>query len=297
MRSLNRFVHRLWIGDFSQGQAFWAILIPALLLLKFSIAMLSLMNVIADPVVSTRIWLPIGLVCFIILLPLLFAATLKSIWIAAQQFKGGYQSLLLAAASAGLMFLVVSDLYEHRSVVQSMWQIALKQDDFSLQLKTTENRLQLSGALTYDSTQRVRTVLNQSPQIDTVELDLSGGHLHEARQLSALITQRQLNTAVRNECSGTCMLVLVGGLKRTAWPESTLRFHRTIGYDNGYRSEWTIERERRADQQLYARRGVSESYLFPIFYPQKNDAYLEPGLDVLKNTGVLTHLADATTPA
>ena len=294
MQSVNRFVRRLWIGDFSQGQAFWAILVPALLLLKFSIAMLSLMNVIPNPVLSTRIWLPIGFVCVVILLPLLFAATLKAVWIAAQQFKGGYQSLLLVAATAGLMFMVVSDLVEHRTVVQSMWQIALKQDDFTLQLETTEDRLRLSGALTYDSTKKVRAALNQSPQINTVELNLSGGHLHEARQLSALITQRQLNTEVREECSGTCMLVLVGGQQRTAWPGSTLRFHRTIGYDNGYRSEWTIERERRADQQLYARRGVSKAYLFPIFYPQKNDAYLEPGLDVLRNTGVLTHLADAT---
>lgn len=291
MGALKRYSRRLMTGDFSQGQAFWAILIPALLLIKFCIAMLSLMNVISNPVVSARIWLPIAVFTFFGLLPLFFAATLKSIWISSQQFKGGRQSLLLFAATGWLAFMVTADLYEHRRVIHSMWQIALAQDDFSLSIDANDNRLMLTGALTYGATPQIRDHLQTNPSIDTIELDLSGGHLHEARALSKLISQRQLTTEVRKECSGTCMLTFVGGVERVAWPEATLRFHRTIGYDNGYRSDWVIERERRADKQLYARRGVSEAYLNPIYYPQKNDTYLEPGLEVLRRQGVLTRIA------
>lgn len=288
MDAIKRYSRRLLGGDFSQGQAFWAILVPTLLLLKFSLAMLSLMNVISNPVVSARIWLPVAIVVFLFVLPLLFGTTLKAIWIAFRDFKGGRQSVLLMLATGWLMIAVVSGLIERRDDVQSLWQIAWKQDAYTLDLTVQDNRLMLDGALTYGSTDRVRQHLNQTPTIETLELNLSDGHLHEARALSMLITANRLTTEVRQECSGTCMLVLVGGIERLAWPGATLRFHRTIGYDNGYRSDWVIERERRADQHLYARRGVDDSYLFPIYYPQKNDDYLEPGLDVLRNTGVLT---------
>lgn len=293
MNIVQRYAHRLLIGDFSQGLAFWAILVPSLLFLKFSIAMLSLMNVISDPVLSTRIWLPVAIFVFLILVPLLFIATYRSVWISAQKFKGGRQSLLLFVVTTYLAGMVITELVQNRTYFSNMAQIAMKQDAMTLDIDARDQRLILTGALGYDSTERVRQALEQQqPPIQTVELNLSGGHLHEARRLASLIIETGLNTEVREECSGTCMLVLVSGRERTAWRGAQLRFHRTTGYDNGYRSDWVIERERYSDRQYYRRRGVAEAYLYPIYYTQKNDAYLEPGLDVLLNYRVLTKLAE-----
>lgn len=290
MTSTKRYARRLFTGDFSQGQAFWVILIPVLLMIKFSIAMLSLMNVIPNPVLSTRIWLPIAILTFGLLMPLVFISTYRAIYIAAAKFKGGRHSLMLALATTYLLGAMIFELVDQRSFFHNMAQIALKQDDFNLTITAENKRLVLDGALSYDSTERIRKTFAEHPETTTVELNLSGGHLHEARLLSAFITDQGLDTLVREECSGTCMLVLIGGKQRIAEEGAQLRFHRTIGYDNGYRSDWLIERERWADQRLYRRRGVAESYIYPIYYKQKNDAYLEPGLTVLRSYGVLTDI-------
>ena len=88
------------------------------------------------------------------------------------------------------------------------------------------------------------------------------------------------------------MLVLVAGQQRSATETAQLKFHRTVDYDNGYRNEWIMERERQRDRHFYQRRGVAPSYLSPIYYKQRDNGYLQPSLDVLLSYGVINHIID-----
>lgn len=290
MNALTRYSKRLLAGDFSQGQAFWAILLPSLLLLKSAIAMLSISNVIENPVLSARLWLPVAAVVTLFILPLLFFTTAKSIFIASKTFKGGYQSLMLAFAVGVAGYLTVKDIVAHWPTTVAMTKIAFTQDNYDVRvtIDTDKKTLTISGQLTFGSSKLVEKQLNAHPDISTVELDLNAGHLHEARKLARVIYTRELNTYVERECLASCMLILVAGKERIVDENARLGFHRTLDYDNGYRSDWVIERERKRDRHYYGLRGVAPSYLHPIYYKQNGDVYFEPAKAELIDNGVIT---------
>jgi hypothetical protein len=284
-----RYFHRILTGDFSQGQAFWVILVPTVFVIKATAEILSLFNAIQDPVISTRIWGLIAIFVICILLPFLFFGCSRAIIIHSRQFKGGNESVMLLLAVAFVAYLCVNDIVKHADVFKSMATIAVKSDDMSVQLsQPNESTLLLAGQITYGTTHEVEKWLKENPSIETVELNIDAGRLHESRKLASLIIENELDTHVADRCAATCMLVLAAGKNRTADAQATLQFHRTLGYDNGYRSDWIIEKERKADRSFYKSRGVDEGYLFPIYYKQKNDTYLTPELDVLLTYGVLT---------
>jgi hypothetical protein len=170
-----------------------------------------------------------------------------------------------------------------------MAMIATKQSE---QIMTTSfdpqtQTLMLEGQIGYDASQQLERAINDNSQVKTIKLNLDGGQLHEARKMSYVIIRNKLDTEVTGVCNASCMLVLVGGEQRIAHDGATLKFHRDVDYDNGYRNEFVMERERSADRDFYKLRGVAESYLHPIYYKQRNDDYLEPGLNVLYNYGVI----------
>jgi len=285
-----RYIRRVLAGDFSQGQAFWVILIPFLLIVKTTAALLSLSNAIQNPVISTRIWLPIIAIILLVVLPVLFFGCYRAIIIAKQKFKGGYHSVLLLLATTGLLYLTINTTIQHLSLLSTMTKIAFTQDDMNLTLNQQADTLYLNGQLEFGSSKHVKKWLETHPNTTEVNLNIDRGHLHEARSLAHIIIKNKLNTVVTNRCAASCMLVLVAGVERTALETATLQFHRTLDYDNGYRNDWIIERERIKDRQYYQRRAVAKSYLYPIYYLQKNDDYLEPGLDTLLNVGVITKI-------
>ena len=290
MNRVLRFSRRVIQGDFSQGQAFWAILVPSLLAVKTVSALLSLSNLIQNPVISARLWLPILLLIVLVVFPTLFFGCFRAIFIAKQTFKGGAQSNWLLGGTALMLYLTVSNVAQAMPFIANMTNIALIQDNMTLTITAEGETMQLDGQLHYGASARVKKWLADHPNTTTVDLNINSGHLHESRALAKLIIKHKLNTHVTERCAASCMLVLVAGVERHAQANAVLQFHRTHDYDNGYRSDWIIERERINDRAYYQRRAVDPSYLHPIYYPQKDEAYLEPGLETLLNVGVITHI-------
>jgi hypothetical protein len=287
-----KYLKRIATGDFSQGQAFWTILVPTLLIVKAGSALLALFNVIQNPVISTRIWLLVAAFIFFILLPTMFFGTTRAILIYKRKFKGGAQSVILLMGTVFVAYLCVSQITKHFDYLVNMGKIAAAHDDMSLELTVSESgdTLYLNGQLSYGATKSVKAFLNKNESVSTVDLNIGEGHLHEARALAQLVIKSELNTQVTQRCAASCMLVLVGGIERTVSSDAVLQFHRTLDYENGYRSDWIIDRERGTDQAYYKRRAVRDSYIFPIYYKQKNDDYLQPSLDILLANGVITKI-------
>jgi len=293
MKFTLKYVKRYWKGDLSQGQAFWVTLVPALLIIKTSAALLTLCNVIQSPVISTRIWLPLTILIILFLIPALFSGSLRAILIHKKLFKGGYSSGWLIAAWVFVAYLTVDQITKNTPYLMNMAAIATLQEDktLSISVASTENSLLLlEGQFEYGTTSKVESWLDKNPDIRTVNLTIDAGHLHEARSLAKLIIKRKLNTQVTDRCAASCMLVLVAGVERTVTHNALLQFHRIQNYRNGYRSEWLITREQETDRQYYVRRGVKESFSFPIFYKQTDDQYFEPSVETLFYEGVITKI-------
>jgi len=293
MKFILKYAKRYWKGDLSQAQAFWVTLVPALVIIKSSAALLALFNIIQSPVISTRIWLPLTTVIVLFFIPALFSGSLRAISIHKKLFKGGYSSGWLIAAWVFVAYLTVGQIIKNTPYLMNMAAIASLQEDNNLSISvasTDSSLLLLEGQFEYGTTSKVKSWLDKNLDIKTINLTIDAGHLHEARSLAKLIIKRKLNTQVTDRCAASCMLVLVAGVERSITPNALLQFHRIQNYRNGYRSEWLITREQEADRQYYVRRGVKESFSFPIFYKQTDDQYFEPSAETLFYEGVITKI-------
>lgn len=276
-----------WQGDRTQGTAFWANVIAVLITIKFSIELLSITNVIQNQVVSTRIWLVAIALTLFIVLPWSFVGSFKSTWKHIHLFKdkttGGWLVVLLVLSLA----YCGSQLKQYWPGLQNMVSIALQQDHESYSSITGEDTLYISGYLTYGSSKTIIKQLKANKALTTVELNLNGGHLHESRKLSRFLATNKYSTHVEQSCAENCLIVYLGGEKRTASNSAEFSFHRLRGYNNGYRSDWTITREQADDREYFKRRGVLEKATFILYYKQKDDKDFEIPLSTLKTYNIV----------
>jgi len=288
-----RYFTRLLKGDFSQGQALWINLITALAIIKTIAAASTLFNVIQNPVISTRIWLPLLAFTLVVIIPIIFFSAIKATYIHLTIFKGQQASLFVFGTIFIVGFLTLKDISASTPKIKNMWHIATLSDDYNFLIKLDKDDMSvaiLSGQLNYNSAKQTRLFLDENADVKTLELNLSAGHLFESRSLAKTISDRDLNTSVADTCAATCMLAFVAGNERSASEQAALKFHYYDGYDNGYRSDWLISREQEADRAYYVRMGISKKLSYQIYYITKADEYLEPSKNRLLQAGVLTKL-------
>jgi hypothetical protein len=235
-------------------------------------ATLYVFNVIQDQVLSTRIWLSVLILFVFVFLPWAFTFVLAAL---ISQFR--YRIHLVSTAfhsvvwAAGLLYVVIS-VFQLFPQLDGMWTIASKADDRQVLINRSGSDLQLEGYLGYGDYGRVNKHIknSQNDDISRVVLNLEGGELHEMRKLSRLLTARKLTTHVEDECLQLCLLVFAGGYLRTASNDAHFSFDKYSGYENGYRIDWVVEREKDKDQKYFESRGISVFYSYKLFYGNAN---------------------------
>jgi hypothetical protein len=171
-----------------------------------------------------------------------------------------------------------------------MVKIAAKKDSESYSVISQGSELYLSGFLTYDSAKNVINLLKNNPEVKTVNLNLTGGHLYEARKLSKYLAQQQYSTHVDDQCHANCLITYLGGQKRTAADTAQFSFHHRHGYENGYRSDWTIIKEQEKDRLYFQARGVYEKSTYMLYYKQSNDSDLALSAADLSNYNIVNSI-------
>ncbi len=69
--------------------------------------------------------------------------------------------------------------------------------------------------------------LNQNPGVRRILLESPGGEVTEAIHAGRIIRARKLETSLLGDCQSACVLVFVGGVKRSLWTgKGNLGFHR-----------------------------------------------------------------------
>jgi hypothetical protein len=91
---------------------------------------------------------------------------------------------------------------------------------------TDDTVLLLHGTFGSGSSDRVRRLLDESPDIETVALSSPGGRLREASDIAAMVRQRGLDTYVDTRCESACTFVFLAGKDRAATPNARIGFHR-----------------------------------------------------------------------
>ena len=266
-----RYLKQHWQGDRTQGTAFWVNVVSLLILLKFSIAILSITSLIQNPVLSTRFWLVIIAFVIFVVLPWSFVGSIRSTWKHIHLFHDKAAGIWLLVALAVTLAYTTVQFKHYLPGLTNMVDIALKQESESYRVMNQGDQLYISGFLTYGSAKTIKKILNENDDIISVELNLLGGHLYEARQLSVYLAQNRYNTHVENKCELNCLIVFLGGSQRSAADTAEFSFHHSRGYLNGYRSDWTITREQEKDRLYFAKRGVYQKATYMLYYKQSKD--------------------------
>jgi len=113
--------------------------------------------------------------------------------------------------------------------IQEHWLIARDLDPLGrIEAQPTRDRqgLVLSGNLGAGSADKIRAVLDQEPDIQTLVLETPGGRVGEAALIAKLVRERKLKTYVENHCESACTVILLAGMDRAVTANARIGFHR-----------------------------------------------------------------------
>jgi hypothetical protein len=140
-------------------------------------------------------------------------------WAAAAQF------LVVLGAVGTMSNFFVYNLPQ----MQEHWLIARDRDPLGyIETQLTRDRqgLVLSGTLGAGSADRIRSVLDQEPNIHTLVLETAGGRVGEAALIAQLVRERKLKTYVDTHCESACTVILLAGADRAVTANARIGFHR-----------------------------------------------------------------------
>jgi uncharacterized RDD family membrane protein YckC len=123
----------------------------------------------------------------------------------------------------------------------------------SLSLSADGQRVVLSGPIGMSDATRFMTLARQAPQARTLEIESSGGRLHEARQMAELLRSQGWRTRAVGDCEGACTLVFLAGTQRLLTPGVALGLH---GPAPGILKAFALNAARRALAEPYEALGV-----------------------------------------
>jgi hypothetical protein len=85
--------------------------------------------------------------------------------------------------------------------------------------------VELAGGMSFGAADSLRTILDATPTIRTVQLNNVGGWVTEGYRIGQLIRQRGLATYTARQCNSACLLAFMGGTERYLNSKGRLGFH------------------------------------------------------------------------
>lgn len=163
------------------------------------------------------------------------------------------------------------------------------------------------SGIVWEDVEKLKAILLENPKISKLNLTSKGGELYAARELADLVIDFELDTHVIDVCSSACVLVFLGGTKRTMQRGSKLGFHQSSwdsvnieAFYNDYKTEyewgnvfdfasWIVDDTQKdllIDFEYYLERNVSGKFAIKTLQAS-NDEMWYPRRKELLNAGVI----------
>ncbi|MCE5242232.1 MAG: hypothetical protein ABFD98_17925 [Syntrophobacteraceae bacterium] len=140
-------------------------------------------------------------------------------------------------------------------------EIAMRLDPcsrYTLRVLHGGTELEISGAIGFGLTDRVREHLDANPGVRIIRLNSSGGRVGEARRLHELIAKRRLATYSSQGCYSACTDAFMGGVLRVLHRDARLGFHRP--FFPGLSAD-EAEASVRSERDFLIARGISAGFV------------------------------------
>ena len=283
------FFARHWRGALSLGVSFWLVSVVSFALLR------AVGLEIVAPMLKGNLDPSFGLIIASAYVSLTVVGTLwfaTGTWRSAQRHKARYRRRLWPNTAIMLLLTLVA--------VSAKWvanegpylieatQLVSGSHKFSQHEVTLADGtdLHLSGYLGFKLVQKVEDLLEATPGIQTVHLNLVGVWVEPARRLRDLISERQLNTAAGSVCVQGCTLAFMAGKNRIASVGTTFGF---VSYAGDKKADKAARQRELRDIAHFRRNGVSDSFIAKAFDAPRNNNW-NPTLHELKNANIVSHV-------
>ncbi len=217
-----------WRGEYSLAVTWWA---GGIVVLLIQFLQMGLFGALADSL-SLRLGAAMVLLMFAVSAALIAGqsvAVWRSATRSAREGKAFWPVLARLSVGAGVIAFVFLSAKFLWTPMREHLLIALGHDrlgPIEASVTTDDTVLLLHGTFGSGSAERVRHVLDSSPEIKTVALSSPGGRLREASEIATMVRKRALDTYVDTRCESACTFVFLAGKDRAATPNARIGFHR-----------------------------------------------------------------------
>lgn len=243
-------------GDHSLVQVVLLTILIANLHFMVVDAIASIVGIINNPVIRNQI--------YIVWITLLFGGFVPVQWIGlynACKFQietySNYGGVIVAVTTSALAtWLLIHYVFPTTVDIQNVLRIAQAKDSYSIELHVSENySLDISGTLYFGAAKNISEIISKN-KITEITLNITAGHLYEARKLADLVAEHEINVTVNETCLTPCPLILASGKVRTVSEEAIIGFQSYKELYPDHRSNWFVEQKQKADIEQIGRAHV-----------------------------------------
>jgi hypothetical protein len=153
-----------------------------------------------------------------------------------------------------------------------------------IRLLLSGTEVEFSGGMSAGAAQELRQVLRDNPGVGVIHLNSPGGLVGEARQMFALIQERQLITTTDRYCASACVLAFLGGRERYLAPGAKLGLH---GESSDVVDASHIAAFAEADKRTMLSLGIPADFVDKAFSTPSDQLWV-PSVGELESARVIT---------
>jgi hypothetical protein len=285
-------VARHWRGELSLGVSYWINGFLANFGAGFAIrAIGAALDAEYDPIPSF-----LGLVAIWVVVALFAVWQVIGIWRAARNHVARGRGPFWAFAARvmmviGCLQLGVTFAKKGWPQIQEAFDIATGDPSvgpYEIRLLASGSEVEFAGGIQFGSTNELRKLLDETPELNTIHLNSHGGRTAEARRMRDLIRQKRLATYTSTECLSACTIAYLGGEQRFIHPRAKLGFHK--GTFPGL-SEAEIRRDDDQSKRDAVQAGIAVTFVEKAYSTPHEDMWI-PSTSELLASGYVTHVSN-----
>ena len=181
-------------------------------------------------------------------------------------------------------------------------------DANTLYYSTNEAKEELNKEISWADVEIFETILKENSNITLIQLNSIGGEIDAAIYLADVIIDYELNTRIEGECLSACVIMFLGGEKRSLARGSWIGFHKSSwasdrlkdyygerkeyeGWTNEFEfAEWLYEDTQTSilrDLEYFIERGVEPAFAIKTLRADSNEMWY-PRRKEMVAAGIIT---------
>jgi len=290
---ITKYLLNHWQGNHSLVKAFWINSVLIFGVFNLLIEQISTLNNPATIITYARLYLLLTLSFFLVVFPWQIAGlarTLLRYFKSKKQLVTSFLVIVFLLWELTVLSLII--VKSPQKLLESLHISFSSYETGGYELSVQENTLLLDGKFSYGISKDFEQVLDENPQVKTITFFSQGGYDHEARKISLIIKERELNTYVPEYCVSACVTAFIGGQKRQMSSKALLGFHQGKDALNNNKFSEEEAKDKLYDTiKFYKQNGIDKDFVKRFYRIPVEEMWYPRDAELLKQ-GIVTEVID-----